>query len=397
MGLILAMAALLFSACQPAQTAQDNAPGTSVAAVAPTATLEQAAPAVVDKTATSEQTAPTVVDGTATASPTRPPRVKLTAERKTFTSQALAGNLLGDPAERGVYIVLPSDYATSDKRYPVVYVLHYFGGNDYMRLTWFEEFQRAQQSAVRRGTVKEMILVFPDANNALGGSMYLNSKTIGDYETYLTKELVEYIDANYRTIPDRNSRGITGCSMGADGAMHLALKFPDTFGVAAPYSGLYEWSKDPWLELGANGYYAEPTNLSEFRELPIETRAEIATAAAVASNPDKPPFFLDMPYAVVDGKAVLTPQFLDKLAEASPLQDARNYANGSTHLNAIQIYQGLRDEIAPIEVVRDFSAQLTDLGIDHEYLEVDGSHCDLDKDPILMFFSEHLVFGEAVP
>ena len=94
--------------------------------------------------------------------------------------------------------------------------------------------------------------------------MYLSSPTIGDYETYLTKELVDYIDANYRTIPNRDSRGIMGCSMGADGAMHLALKYPDVYSVAAPFSGTYDWAKDPWLELGARGFQSEPTNFTEF-------------------------------------------------------------------------------------------------------------------------------------
>ena len=78
----------------------------------------------------------------------------------------------------------------------------------------------------------------------------MSSSTIGDYEAYLTKELVETIDANYRTIPSRENRGIMGCSMGADGALHLALKYPDVYSVAAPYSGTYDWAKEPSLKLG---------------------------------------------------------------------------------------------------------------------------------------------------
>ncbi len=107
-----------------------------------------------------------------------------------------------------------------------------------------------------------MILVFPNASNKLGGSMYLSSPTIGDYETYLTRELVDFVDANYRTLAQRDSRGITGCSMGADGAMHLALKYPDVYSVAAPYSGTYDWAKDPWLTIGAQRFQGEPTDLS---------------------------------------------------------------------------------------------------------------------------------------
>ena len=85
-----------------------------------------------------------------------------------------------------------------------------------------------------------MILIFPDANNQLKGSIYLSSPTIGDYETYIAQEVVDLVDATYRTIPDRNSRGITGCSMGGDGSIYLALKYPGVFSVAAPASATYE-------------------------------------------------------------------------------------------------------------------------------------------------------------
>ncbi len=103
------------------------------------------------------------------------------------------------------------------------------------------------ETALREGDVQEMIFVFPDAYNKLGGSLYLSSPTIGDYETYITRELVDAIDANYRTIKHRDSRGITGCSMGGDGSIYLALKYPDVFSVAAPFSATYDWARDPGL------------------------------------------------------------------------------------------------------------------------------------------------------
>ena len=95
-----------------------------------------------------------------------------------------------------------------------------------------------------------MIFIFPDASNQLKGSMYLSSPTIGDYETYITQELVELVDATYRTIPNRNSRGITGCSMGGDGSIYLALKYPGVFSAAAPASATYDWARNPiwWKE-----------------------------------------------------------------------------------------------------------------------------------------------------
>ena len=130
-----------------------------------------------------------------------------------ITSKALAGNLLGDPATRTYSVLLPPSYATSDKRYPVVYVLHWYTGKDYSMVG---PMLVPYKTLLREDKVQEMIFVFPDASNKLGGSQYLSSPTIGDYETYITQELVDLVDATYRTIPDRNSRGITGCSMGGD-------------------------------------------------------------------------------------------------------------------------------------------------------------------------------------
>ena len=163
---------------------------------------------------------PTPISPTATptspaaaeASPTPAAAGKIETAEGKITSQALAGNLLGDPATRTYNVLLPPSYATSDKRYPVVYVLHWYTGD----LLTYGRFDAGavRDFATARAKVQEMIFVFPDASNMLGGSQYLSSPTIGDYETYITQELVDLVDATYRTIPDRNSRGITGCSMG---------------------------------------------------------------------------------------------------------------------------------------------------------------------------------------
>ena len=83
---------------------------------------------------------------------------------------------------------------------------------------------------IQNGKIGEMIAIFPDGDN---------SYYVEEYEPYITRDLVEHVDAHYRTIPHRNSRGITGFSMGGLGAMHLGLKFPDVFAVvvaqAAPF------------------------------------------------------------------------------------------------------------------------------------------------------------------
>ena len=79
------------------------------------------------------------------------------------------------------------------------------------------------------GAAREMILVMPNAMNAYGGSMYGNSATTGDWETYIAEDLVAHMDKNYRTIPTRAARGLGGHSMGGYGTLRIGMKRPDVF------------------------------------------------------------------------------------------------------------------------------------------------------------------------
>jgi predicted esterase len=97
---------------------------------------------------------------------------------------------------------------------------------------------------------------------------------------------------------------------------------------------------------------------------------------------------------IVNGKAEVAPGFTAKLAEASPVQDAYNYVAQPLRLRGILLYHGLYDDLVPAEIVRGFDALLNELGVEHDYREVDAGHCGMDKEPILQFMSERLVFEE---
>ena len=178
---------------------------------------------------------------TATPAPTKAPTAASTVdstksrmEKGRITSAALAGNLIGDPATKNYIVYLPPGYDTSGKRYPVVYAIHWGGGNEeYWPGTGIE---KTMNSLITRGELLPMIMVFPDASNALEYSWCDTSPTIGDYDTYISQELVALIDSKYRTLASRDSRGIMGCSMGGTCALHLAFRHPDVFGVSVPMS-----------------------------------------------------------------------------------------------------------------------------------------------------------------
>jgi pimeloyl-ACP methyl ester carboxylesterase len=152
-----------------------------------------------------------------------------TVERITIHGRALEGNLEGDAVDRPVLVFLPPSYARERSRhYPVVYALH---GYSIGAEQWSHEIHVPQtiEGAFARGA-KEMIVVLPDSKTVHNGSMYSSSVTTGDFENFIARDVVSYIDAHYRTIPNRNSRGLVGHSMGGYGASRIGMKHPDVFG-----------------------------------------------------------------------------------------------------------------------------------------------------------------------
>ncbi|HKQ74443.1 MAG TPA: alpha/beta hydrolase-fold protein, partial [Blastocatellia bacterium] len=158
-----------------------------------------------------------------------------TVERIKVHGKSLEGNLDGDSPDRDVSIYLPPSYKTEkNRRYPVVYMLHGFTDDD---AKWFGvggvkhwiNLPDVINKALADGKTREMIVVMPNAFTRFKGSMYSNSVTIGDWETFVTKELVAHIDSNYRTLAQTSSRGLAGHSMGGYGTMRLGMKSPDVF------------------------------------------------------------------------------------------------------------------------------------------------------------------------
>jgi hypothetical protein len=307
-----------------------------------------------------------------------------------FTSQALADNLIGDPATRTIHIYLPPGYDASDQRYPVVYTLHSYSSDLSDILGMGEQLN----ILIANGESREMILILPDGDNMFGGSYYLSSPTIGDYESYISKELVAHVDSNYRTIPNRDTRGITGCGTGGNGALHLAFKFPNIFSSAAAVSGYFAYEKHPLWEQAKANYREElhPDSLDRIVALPWDMEAIFALAAAAAPNPDNIPFHFDLPFEIVDGEARIVPEVLQKVAEASVIQDIHKYLDQPVRLRGVAIYHGVDDDFVPLDMASSFSDTLSDLNVEHEYVEVDDGHCDVlwDYTDVLKFMSANL-------
>ncbi|MFC5193684.1 alpha/beta hydrolase-fold protein [Algoriphagus aquatilis] len=318
---------------------------------------------------------------------------KGTKERIKVHSKALEGNLIGDPADRDVTVYLPPSYASNpDKRFPVLYMLHGFTDTDSQWFGWEKHWINLQdviEQSLAEGLSKEMIVVMPNAYNRFKGSMYANSVTIGDWETFVTQELVRYVDANYRTIPTKESRGLAGHSMGGYGTLRLGMKNSEV------YSAIYALSPccmdggastNPELMKKLETLTPDQLQATSFFEI-----AALATSAAFAPNPKNPPLYLDLP--AKNGEA--RQDVINKIIANRTLNFVDQYILNLKKLKAIAIDAGLQDR-GISEATKNLHEVLDSYQIPHFYESYEGDHLNRIAERIrikaLPFFSENLVF-----
>ena len=331
--------------------------------------------------------------------------------------QTLTENLIGEDGKKVIRVYLPPSYDFTEKRYPVIYVLHGFRG-DSSSLT--RKMRSAMDRMILGEEIQEAIAVFVDGSNRFGGSQYLSSPTIGDYETYIRRDLVNFIDRQYRTIPHRDSRGITGFSMGAYGSMHLSLKYPEVFSVAVAQAGTYKFDDDlitsftekggfvitlmePLKQKSGDEFWDALNALADsdtLKRISLPFRNGLAYLAGVASNPDNPPCYLDLPYRL---KVGVPPWERDeavwkKIVENDIIHELDRYFNRlgqnpqqSVRLNGIKVVHGLEDDTALPRQAEALDQKLTELGIDHEFVTHGGGHTFIAEES-LQFMAKHLAF-----
>jgi len=312
-----------------------------------------------------------------------PVHAQVTVEKIKVHSPAVAGNLEGNNAERDVIVVLPPDYAKdADRRYPVIYFLHGFSAT-VERYDSFIHFREAMEAAAARGL--EAILVVPDSHTKHGGSMYSSSPTTGDFEAFIARDLVAYVDSHYRTLARRDARGLSGHSMGGYGTLKIGMKYPELF------SSLYAMSScclSARTVSPERGRALEAMSMDQALEGDFGTRADFAAAAAWSPAPDKPPFFLDL--GTKDGE--IQPTVLAQWAANAPNAMVPQYLPALKGMTAIALDIGDKDGL-----IRDnaaLTALLTRFGVAHSYDVYDGDHVNRVperlRDFVLPFFAKHL-------
>jgi len=180
-----------------------------------------------------------------------------------LNSPELAQTPLKNSPEVTLYVILPRDYHNSKKKYPVVYYLHGFSSVASEIKNYADRFLSGFTDE------KSFIIVGVDGRNKYFGSFYVNSNLSGNYEDWLTRDAVSFIDSRFRTLNKPESRGLLGLSMGGFGVLHNGLAHPDIFkavyavapGVFVPKKGLKEalksWDNNLTFRWGYGSAFAE--------------------------------------------------------------------------------------------------------------------------------------------
>ena len=319
-----------------------------------------------------------------------------TVERPNVFGAALEGNLLGESDSPEVTIYLPPSYETdSDRRYPVVYFLHGYGLTDqgYMGPGGPFELLEAADRAFVSGVARDMIVVAPNGYNRFGGSMYSSSVTTGDWEAYVADDLVAYVDANYRTIARRESRGLSGHSMGGYGTLRIGMKRPDVF------SALYSMAACCLMNGQAEGGRGGGVTAGQAEQGQSGRgrgrggfNTSGAQAAAWAPNPNNPPDYSDL--LVVDSEP--QPRVSALFHANSPLVMVPQYVTNLKKYTAIAGDVGLGDRLSSTNI--ELAELLETLGVDYRFETFDGDHTNRVAERfeaiMLPFLSEVLEFAE---
>jgi enterochelin esterase-like enzyme len=327
--------------------------------------------------------------------PTVPGAQPVIVQHIKIPGEALVGNLQGNAADRDAVVFLPPSYTKhKHRRYPVVYALH---GYSIGAEQWTHEIHVPQtiEGAFAKGA-RQMIVVLPDSKTVYGGSMYSSSVTTGNFERYVYDDVVHYMDAHYRTIPNRQARGLVGHSMGGYGALRIGMQHPEVFGSlyimsACCLSPMGSRPSNPAFAKMMAGQEKEVESVktpADAAHLGFFAGAMLASAAAWSPDPKSPPLYLDLPWK----NGVPQPTVLAKWAANAPLAMIDQYVYNLRQYRAISLdvgdQDGLRFDMIKLHMI------LNSYGIENSFEIYHGTHTShvafRFQNHVLPFFSRNL-------
>jgi Putative esterase len=326
-------------------------------------------------------------------------------DREVIVSELLRDNPLGDPHERPLWVYVPPGYDSDPQvRYPAVYVIQGYTGHVGMwanRSAYRQPFIETADRVFAEGGAPGCIVVYVDAWTAYGGSQFVDSVGTGRYHSYLCDEVVPWVDARYRTIPDRESRGISGKSSGGFGAMITPMLRPDLFGALASHAG------DSLYELCYVGEFGKAARLlrgydhdiqrwwSDFRSRTSFTKEAdhvllmtLGCSACFSPGPDGTP---ELPFDPRSGQ--LRPEVWQRWLDWDPVRMVDRYAEQLRSLRAVWLDAGKRDEWFLDLGAEAFRAGLSRIGVPDDRVRFelfDATHMGIDyRYPLALAWLAH--------
>jgi hypothetical protein len=328
-----------------------------------------------------------------------------------ISAPSLAGNLLGVPAEQRIAVCLPPSYKVSDKRFPAVYFLAGFGDEAafytngmYQGLKIHQAIKELSESKI----IGEMIVVIIPGTNFLGGSFFANSEVGGNWEDFVVKDVISYVDANFKTIAQPQSRGIAGYWTGGSGAISIGTKHPDLFSsVYALSPGLFDKNG-----LTNSQMFSEPQITEKYLKCEKENAAlekgkaherlitfcdntrdidlifTLAYGIAFSPNAKKNAPYIDFPYSKSFSKGNLNKEIWKRWENGFGNWDekVKAFKDNFLKLKSIGIDYGLKNEYKwMIEGCKYFTKILTAEKIPVKSVSFDGGQSDKLRERIEKF------------
>ncbi len=314
-------------------------------------------------------------------------------DEQVIRSELLRGNPLGDPHERPISVYLPPGYDQEPHcGYPAVYVIQGFTGNVAMwrnRSPYRQPFPEAADAVFASGEAPPAIVVYVDAWTSYGGSQFVDSPGTGRYHSYLCDEVVPWVDARYRTLPDAAHRAIMGKSSGGFGSMITPMLRPDLFGALATHAGdaLYEYCYIPDFATAVRHLRRYDGDIwrwwQSFTSRVAFTKEEdaallglLGVAACFSAREDGT---VDLPFDPATG--VIRPAVWQRWLDWDPVRMVPAHAEALRGLRAIWIDAGTRDEYHLDLGATAFRAALADIEVadDLVHFELfDAGHGGID-------------------
>ena len=309
----------------------------------------------------------------------------------TVESEALVGNMLGDPAIRPVAVYLPPGYDDGDDRYPLFVDLVGFTGSGFAHLNWKpygESVPQRLDRLVEEGRMGPVITAFPDCFTSLGGNQYLNSVAMGRWEDFLVDEMIPALEAEFRLYLGRDHRALFGKSSGGYGALSHGLRRADVWGAIACHSG------DTAFDLCYRGDFPKTMRtlaekggidafLEEFATAPKATDESLhlmmVLAMAASYDPDPgAPKGIRLP--VDPETAEIDPERWAAWLAHDPVEMVGDPArrDNLASLRGLYLDCGVNDQYHLVHGARALVRMLDEHGIEHRYEEFDDDHSAVD-------------------